>query len=271
MLECVINISEGRNLDLLDELAVAAGRVAARPPRRRVPQSFGLHAHQRCRVPAPTTCAHSSPRLRHAGPSQPRGRAPEIRRRRRRALRGVGPANRPRARRLTRRHRPVDQRDLRRPDVPLRRRSTAPIAPCPRSDDAPFDDLAPDFGPRRRPTETRRRRRGRATGPGRVEHLAHRRLARRDPRARQSGSTTRSALARLSRRRVHAGELQPHRPDGRRSVDRLRRGRATCPTGARSFAANSWDSCRARCSTRVERGRWDELGLSENQTIESRL
>ena len=89
MLECVVNISEGRDLAVVDAIAAAAGRVPARRPRR--PPSPPGRAHPG----RPTPAGSRGARRRRRGRPRidlrtPRRRPPPHRRGRRGALRPAG-------------------------------------------------------------------------------------------------------------------------------------------------------------------------------------
>ena len=139
VLECVVNVSEGRHLDVVD--ADRRGRrapPARRPPRPR-PPPLGAHARRRGRPPG------ASPRAAVARLDlrDPRGRPPPHRRGRRRAVRA------PRRRRPGRRRGGPATGSRRGPATtrPALLPATAPERSLPEVRRRAFVDLVPDSGP----------------------------------------------------------------------------------------------------------------------------
>jgi len=154
--------------------------------------------------------ANSSGHPLRASTTNPRGRSPQVRRRRRSALRGVGARRTCSRGRITRRHGPMDQRNLRRSDVPLRTLKGG-IRTLPEVRKRAFD-ASPRTSAGQRVTQTRRRRGGAReilvawniwlSGVSRTRPA-------RSPRPFDATRFARSHFA----RRVHPGQLQSDRPD----------------------------------------------------------
>ncbi len=134
MLECVVNISEGRDAAVLAELEAAARRRSARPPHRPRPPSQRVHAGGRGR-PAPA----GGDGRGAAEPRRPSRRPSPTGRGRRGALR----APRRTRRWPTRWRRATPSPPGPAPPWPCRASATAPKPPCPKCAATPSPTSTP--------------------------------------------------------------------------------------------------------------------------------
>ena len=209
VLECVPNVSEGRDRAVLDALAAACGVRPARPPRRRRPPPRGVHPGGR--RPARSGAGAGARGRRPCRSPGPRRGASPLRRARRRAVRGPPRRTARTCGRRGTRLRVVDRGHARAPGVPVRPRRSAPTHPARRA-----PRRVHLTHPRSRagasPPRARRGRRRCASTAGRDQLRAHVRRRGARPRHRRRCARTR----RRSGRRARAGARARRPSTGRR-------------------------------------------------------
>ena len=166
----------------------------------------------------------------------------------------------------------VHRQHLRRARLSLRRAApTARRAPCPRYVATPLARCRPTTAPRARP-----RSRGAAPSaqgdPRGLESVVARRLTRRgattSPRPFAAPTFAPWPLRSGDFVQISCNLIDPWVVG---PSQRLRPGELRCFGREQSTTPNSWDCCPEAVLENEDQSRWEQLGLSEHATIESRL